>query len=125
MAVDLALNVKSWDLVIKNGDFLLIDNAERINQQIGITLKFWLGEWFLNTSLGIPYRTRILVKDPNLPQIAALFRLAIAKVPGVETVKSLTLDWDQRLRTLAVNYSAQTTAGLITKREVLGYGSNG
>ena len=35
---DLALNVDSWDLVFHNNDLLLIDNAERIGQQIKITL---------------------------------------------------------------------------------------
>ena len=35
---DLALNVDNWDLVFHNNDLLLIDNAERIGQQIKITL---------------------------------------------------------------------------------------
>ena len=52
---DLALNVDSWDLVFHNNDLLLIDNAERIGQQIKITLQFWFEEWFLDTTQGIPY----------------------------------------------------------------------
>ena len=38
---DLALNVDSWDLVFHNNDLMIIDNAERIGQQIKVTLQFW------------------------------------------------------------------------------------
>ena len=55
MPHDLAMNMATGDLVLRDGDVLLIDNAERVAQQILITLRFWLGEWFLNTKDGIPY----------------------------------------------------------------------
>ena len=61
---DLALNVDSWDLVFHNNDLLLIDNAERIGQQIKITLQFWFQEWFLDTTQGIPYLQYICIKTP-------------------------------------------------------------
>ena len=62
MAYDIALNTANNDLVIKNNDLILIDNAERIAQQVLITLRFWLNEWFLDTRQGIPYLEYILVK---------------------------------------------------------------
>ena len=43
MAYDIALNTANNDLVIKNNDLILIDNAERIAQQVLITLRFgWM-----------------------------------------------------------------------------------
>ena len=65
MAYDIAMDVNTNDIVLKNGDALLIDNAERIAQQILISLRFWLGEWFLDTRQGVPYLEYILVKNPN------------------------------------------------------------
>ena len=122
MAYDLALNVDSWDLVFENNDLLLIDNAERISQQIKITLQFWYEEWFLNTTQGIPYLQHICIKNPNLQHIRQIFREAIQGVPGVDSVTQLTLDVNARERILSVEYTASTSAGLLTRRELLGYG---
>ena len=121
---DLALDVETWDLVIPEQDFLVIDNAERISQQIGITLRFWVGEWFLDVTEGVPYLEYVLVKNPNLAHIRQVLSEAIMKVPGVEHVNSMDLDFDQPNRKLYVSYEAATEAGLITDKEVLGYGRN-
>ena len=119
---DLALNVDSWDLVFHNNDLMLIDNAERIGQQIKITLQFWFKEWFLDTTQGIPYLEHICVKNPNLQHIRQIFREAIQSVPDVDSVTELTLNVNAKERILSVTYTANTTAGLLTRRELLGYG---
>lgn len=120
---DIALSAESHDLLLtEDNDLKLINNAERIAQQIKITLKFFLGEWFLDTSQGVPYLERVLVKSPNMNHIRAIFRERILDVPGVTAVSSLTLTLDRQKRTLSVGYVAETTAGLLTKAEVLEYG---
>lgn len=119
---DLALNVKTWDLDIIDGDAMLIDNAERVSQQIGITLRFWLGEWFLNTTDGMPYLEYILVKNPNMNHVRQVISDAIRSVEGVDRIDSLVLDYDSKNRQLYVTYEVHTTYGLVTRREVLGYG---
>ena len=56
MAYDIAIDVNTSDIVLTDdGDIMLIDNAERVAQQIVISLRFWLGEWLLDTSLCVPY----------------------------------------------------------------------
>lgn len=122
MPYDIGLNVKTWDIALNNNDLILIDNAERISQQIKISLQFWLGEWFLNSALGVPYLERICVKNPNLQHIRQIFRNTIQNVDGVTAVNSLDLSVDASARVLTVTYTAATTAGLITRRELLGYG---
>lgn len=122
MAYDLALNVDGWDLIFRNNDLMLIDHAERISQQIKITLQFWLAEWFLDKTQGIPYEERICVKNPNLQHIRQIFRTAILSVPGVDSVTKLDLSVDARERILTVEYTANTSEGLLTRRELLGYG---
>jgi hypothetical protein len=124
MAEDIAMNVNSNDLVVKDGDLMLIDNAERVAQQILITLRFWYGEWFLNTTEGVPYLEYILVKNPNLAHVRQVLTEAIGSVPGVVSLDSMDFEYDRQGRTLAVDYSATTDYGLLTRREVLGYGRN-
>jgi hypothetical protein len=124
MPYDLAMDMATGDLVLHDGDVLLIDNAERVAQQILITLRFWLGEWFLDTKDGIPYLEYVLVKSPNLLHIRQIFTEAMEKVDGVKRVEEMNLAFDVKNRSLRVDYEASTDYGLITRREVLGYGRN-
>lgn len=121
MAVDLAMDINTNDLVLRDGDLMIIDNAERVAQQILISLRFWYGEWFLNTTEGVPYLEYILVKNPNIAHVRQVLTEQIEAVPGVQSVDSMSIDFDQQGRTLAVDYAATTDYGLITRREILGY----
>ena len=122
MAYDIALQIGTHDLiVISGGDILLIDNAERVAQQIQIKLKSFLGEWFLDTSYGVPYFEYILVKGPNMTHVRSILRQQISEVDDVSAVTDLTLSQDRQNRTLSVEYTAETTYGLVTRLEVLGY----
>lgn len=89
MAYDLAMDMSTGDLVLKDGDLLLIDNAERVMQQVLISLREWLGEWFLNTRDGVPYLEYILVKNPNENHIRQVLSDAILVVEGVESITSM------------------------------------
>lgn len=120
--VDIALRIGAHDLLIADGgDILLIDNAERVAQQIQIKLKSFLGEWFLDTSYGVPYFEYILVKDPNMTHIRSILRQQIGEVDDVTKVPDLSLSFDRQNRLLTVEYTAETPYGLVTRLEVLGY----
>ena len=121
MAEDIAMNINNNDLILQDGDLLLIDNAERCAQQILISLQFWYGEWFLNTSEGVPYLEYILIKNPNIAHVRQVLTEAIEQVEGVQSVDSMTIDFDRQGRRLAVDYAVTTNYGLITRKEVLGY----
>lgn len=124
MAYDIAIDVTASDIVLTNdGDIMLIDNAERVAQQIVISLRFWLGEWFLDTSLGVPYLEYVLVKNPNINHVRQVIAEAIMQVTGVSKVDRLDFDYDAPNRALSVIYEVETDEGLITRKEVLGYGS--
>lgn len=120
--VDIALDAKKHDIIIKDNDMLLIDNAERVAQQIKIQLLTLLGEWFLNVNHGVPYLEYILVKKPNPSLIRQIFREQILSVNGVTDVSIKDLEYDVQYRKMTLEYEAATDYGLVTKREVLGYG---
>jgi hypothetical protein len=119
MAEDIAMNINTNDLVLQDGDLMLIDDAERVAQQILISLRFWYGEWFLNTSDGVPYLEYILIKNPNIAHFRQVLTEAIEQVEGVQSVDSMTIDFDRQGRRLAVDYAVTTNYGLITRKEVL------
>lgn len=122
MAYDLAMNVKTGDLIVRDGDLMIVNNGERVAQQVLITLREWLGEWFLKTSDGVPYLEYILVKNPNEAHVRQVLSEAIQSVEGVKGVTELEFAFNRILRTLTVSYEIDTDYGFITKKEVLGYG---
>lgn len=122
MAYDLAMNVQTGDLVVQNGDLMIVSNGERVAQQVLITLREWLGEWFLKTSDGVPYLEYILVKNPNEAHVRQILTEAIENVEGVKKVTELEFVFNRILRMLTVSYEIATDYGFITKKEVLGYG---
>ena len=122
MAYDLAMNVQTGDLVVRNDDLMIVNNGERVAQQVLITLREWLGEWFLKTSDGVPYLEYILVKNPNEAHVRQVLSEAIQSVEGVKGVTGLEFAFNRILRTLTVSYEIDTDYGFITKKEVLGYG---
>lgn len=121
--VDIALHANDHDILIKDGDFLLIDNAERVAQQIKVKLLTFLGEWFLDTTWGVPYLEYILVKQPNQELIKQILSEQILSVDDVKSLNALELDYQVKVRTLIINYEVSTEYGLITRKEVLGYGN--
>ena len=122
MAYDLAMNIETGDLVVQNGDLMIVNNGERVAQQVLITQREWLGERFLKTSDGVPYLEYILVKNPNEAHVRQVLSEAIQSVEGVKGVTELEFAFNRILRTLTVSYEIDTDYGFITKKEVLGYG---
>jgi hypothetical protein len=122
MAFDLALSGRTHDLLFTapgppprkpHSDLILIDNAERVAQQIKISLLTFLGEWFLDSRVGTPYLEYILVKNANRGIIESVLRAQITKVPDVRRVTSLTLQVDAVLRRLQVVFEADTQLGIV------------
>ena len=119
MAYDIALNTKTHDISIDSGNMRLIDDKERIAQQLRITLWEWLGEWFLDARDGVPYREYILIKNPNMKHIRQVLSEHIMKVEGVNRIDELNLNYDPKNRTLIVDFSIDTDDGQIVRTEVL------
>lgn len=114
MSYDLQLDAATHDLVIEGvtGDVQVIDGARRVAQQIKVTLLLFLGEWFLDTSFGVPYLESVLVKNPRFGTLHAVFRSKIIDVPNVLRVRTLNFDVNRQARHLSVTFEAETTDGL-------------
>jgi hypothetical protein len=119
MTFDLAL-ASDHDLDLsRSGDVALLEGAERIAQQIKVSLQTLLGEWFLDVTVGVPYLERVLVKTPDRAAIEAIFRARITAVQGVSLVRRLDLTIDHQGRALAIAFEADTEEGLIARRYLL------
>lgn len=120
MALDLAL-ASDHDLDVDLlGRTSFVDGADRIAQQVKVTLLAFMGEWFLDTTFGVPYLEDILVKAPDRASIEGILRARIRAVPGVERVRTLDLQIERQQRFLRVAFDADTTAGRLQRIVELG-----
>lgn len=119
IAHDLLLNKETNDLQVSGGDLVLVADFGAIEQEISIRLQFVFGEWFLDTTAGLPYFDNILVKSPNLAAIRTIFMDEILASAGVKSLLSLNLDFDRAARSLTVAFSVNTDLGQLDSELVL------
>ena len=114
---DLKLGRFTHDLSIDKFDLSLIDKSDRIIQQIKIRVHFFFSEWFLNTMAGIPYYQDVVVKNADIARVEAVFKEAIMTTPDVLELLSFSMDFDAKLRKLAINFRVRSTYGIIEGKE--------
>lgn len=92
------------DMTLDNRDIRFTETDEDLVQRLTIHLQFLLGEWFLDTSKGIPYTQTIFESNANdMRGIYVLFRTEIKNIDGVEEINELNIDIDRDSRILTVS----------------------
>lgn len=116
MSIDLYLSPTNHDLALSpQRDLMLVDGADRIRQQVEVTLLTFLGEWFLDETFGIPYLESIMVKSPNRAEIENIIRAKVKDVPGVDFVPSVLIEMESSTRRARITLpDIQTKEGLVT-----------
>lgn len=94
-------------LDLSTGDLQIVTGADAVAQHLKIRLRFVQGEWEGDTRVGIPYRTQIWVKNPNLAAIQTVWRRAITTTPGVDSLERIDQVFDAPTRELRVTFSAK------------------
>lgn len=110
--IDIKLD-RDHDLSITNADFVLIDGAESVRQQLLIKLKLWSGEWFLDDKFGTPYLQDILGKQLTLSGVIAAIQQSILEVEGVKNIETFTYNFNRQQRKLDVSFIANTDYGIV------------
>lgn len=73
MANTLLLGQSSWDLVLDAaGNIAVASEPYSLAQDAASAIKTFLGEWYWDVSVGVPYLTKIFGKNPSLSQIKDL-----------------------------------------------------
>lgn len=115
---DLKLD-STHDIAIENNDLVLIESVEAIAQDVLIRLQFFLGEWFLDTRLGVPYFEKVLGQKPRLTALKGLFRKVILSAPGMLGMKDFLIDFNGVTRTLTVEFQGIADSGTFDFNEEL------
>lgn len=95
-----------------------IDVPDAVAQAVTTRLKLWQGTWFLDTTVGMPWDTKVLgfftgnVRDPTI-------RAYISSTQGVLDLYQYSSSLNRNTRAYAVSASLVTSYGLAVLDEVI------
>ncbi len=92
---------------IEDGDFKTISDEDAVGQGIRIRARTFLGEIYLDESVGVDYIDSILIKNPDPLVVRGLLSEAIAKTPDVTNVVGAQLI-NEGGRQYSIAYSVDT-----------------
>jgi hypothetical protein len=115
---EIALDPRTWDLRLRKNaaghvDLVAISGAEEVAQKVGIHLRTWLGEWFLDTLYGVPYFEEVLGKGRRLAIVESVLRAQILSVEGVAAISSFSMTLDGPTRQLTVRFEIAASDGTV------------
>lgn len=117
---DLAMT-KRGDLALKNYDILTTDSIE---QAILIRLRWFFSEWVYNSSLGIEWFEKVLIKKPNRLLVRRMIEDAVLSVDGVTEVSDTKLTIFNSTRKAQVSFRYKTTMGAYDMMETVRFDSD-
>jgi len=118
---DILLN-DDKDIDITEGDLRLTSDPTlgglvKVKQRLSQRFQFFLAEWFLDRTRGIPYYEQVFVKNPNPGVIDAVFKNEILSEPNIRELRSFSLDLEPDTRVLTVAFSGLADEGAFDFRE--------
>jgi hypothetical protein len=71
---------------VAGNDFTTVAGSAAVPQGVKIRAQMWLGEVWLDESVGVDYEGRVLVKNPDPIEVRAEFIQAVESTPDVTAV---------------------------------------
>lgn len=117
---DLALDPETGDLLIVQGDAVIVRGADATGQDWSLRLGQFKGEWPLDRRVGIDYQGLILTSPPPPKALLhSIFERVTLETAGIKAVQSLEFAFDRSTRELTVTavatYEDDTTVVLVFK----------
>lgn len=113
------LSASYRDLLVRNGDLVFTSDGapggtHYIYQDILQRLRTCLGEWFLNTTIGMPYYQLLFVKGARRADIDAAIQNIIVSTPGVLRLLSYQATYTTADRLVKVSFTCATSSGNVS-----------
>lgn len=102
--IGLAIDSKTNDLFIRaNGSLAVVEDAEAIGQHVRQRLKTFREEWFLDTTVGVPWLREVFgnAYDPALAE--SVVKAEILDTAGVTQIDGFAVSFDRVTRGLIIN----------------------
>lgn len=114
--MDLLLDTDTGDMVYVNGGCPVTQlTGDVVAQRLRITLYTFLGEWFLDTTVGVPYFQQIFGKLRSKASVDLIFQQIITTDPDVIEILTFESTLDKTARGYSMTFQvrvADNTASL-------------
>jgi hypothetical protein len=101
--MDIKLDPLTRDIEFVNGELSLVSGVEEYSQNLGIRMRFFKGEWFLDQREGVPYFEEILGQKPRLNIVSSIYRDIIENTEGFISLEEFNTDYDTATRVLSLS----------------------
>ena len=95
----------SHDMHLDGQDIAFTEYDYIVRQRLAIRLQFFLEEWFLDVTQGLPYTQTIFEAQTSLEDTYIIIRDEIINTPGVETLNELELTPTPDEKLLSVTFN--------------------
>lgn len=116
----ITLSINSGDDTFLDADknVAIVDDAESLRQRLLERLRMFLGEWFLDETIGVPYFQQILQSGVNINTVSNIITNEILKDTEVIRVQAPTLQENQSQHPI-ISFDSSTrefmyTAGIVS-----------
>ena len=92
--------------------------GQYLAQKIRIRLSIFLGEWYLDTTIGIPYLQAAQDKNTNRTVLEAAIKAKIATTTGVARIELFETTYDGVGRVLRINFIVRDNEGNLVEGAV-------
>jgi len=106
------------DLLEEKGQLSQVTGIDAIAQGIASDLKTFLGEYWLDKSIGVPYYGVVFKKSTDLSLIKTLLKNEIQKREDVIEVTKFSFVYLNDQRKAVIVFSAKATLGQIDNQEI-------
>ena len=93
----------NYELPIIDGDLVLVTGQEAIKQELIITFRTWLGEYFRHTTIGMDYKNIILRRGISQNIINSEIQRVLLSVTGVISIEDFEASVDSGLLSVSAN----------------------
>ena len=100
------------DLQITNNSITLTTGKEAIRQHLQVRFRFFLGEWFLDESEGVPWFRDILIKHATFSVVNEVLKGVILDTPGVLELVKFDFSYNSTTRNVTLEFQCLTTEGI-------------
>jgi len=110
----IAIDPKTANFVRENGKIRYTKTElEFLAQVVRHELSIFLGEWYLNTEKGLPYRPQTARKSEHRSILETALRAKLISIKGIKRVVEFAPQYDKKERLYEVAIAAETNVGLL------------
>jgi len=101
-------------LNVVNNDLIVITGINALKEKLEERLRFFLGEWFLDTTQGVPYLQEIFEKPVDTGLITSILTGEISKEEDVISVNETQALFEKDTRQFTYSATVETSFGSLS-----------